>query len=306
VQRVVGAGEDPGVAVVTANLLLHFSLILALAFGEENEIGPLEGIGRFAENTAGEDVAVPERILTVHEEKVKAVAESEILVTVIQEEGISAVVADGVAGRFHAVGIDEHGDAGKVAGEHEGFVAGLGGVEQDGFSVRNNAGRGRGSAGEEAVGEAGEKGLGDGFIAAAQDGDAAAGVLKGAGELFHHRGLAGPADGEVADADDEGAHGVTPENGVVVELGPDPHDSGIDGGEAKEDRFEQGGPAPGGTVEDNVRGELLEGFKSSESHKGRMEGFRLGGRTRMGLEVERFQERGGFSPRGRIGVNGGG
>jgi hypothetical protein len=31
-----------------------------------------------------------------------------------------------------------------------------------------------------------------------------------------------------------------------------------------------------------------------------MEGFRLGGRTRMGLEVERFQERGGFSPRGRI------
>jgi hypothetical protein len=29
-----------------------------------------------------------------------------------------------------------------------------------------------------------------------------------------------------------------------------------------------------------------------------MEGFRLGGRTRMGLEVERFQERGGFSPSG--------
>ena len=135
VQRVVGAGEDPGVAVVAANLLLHFSLILALAFGEENEIGPLEGIGRFAENTAGEDVAVPERILPVHEEKVKAVAKAKVLVTIVEEEGVGAVVADGVAGRFHAVGIDEHGDAGKVAGEHEGFVAGLGGVEQDGFSV---------------------------------------------------------------------------------------------------------------------------------------------------------------------------
>ncbi len=86
----------------------------------------------------------------------------------------------------------------------------------------------------------------------------------------------------------------------MVELGPDPHDSGIDGGQAKKNGFEQGGPAAGGTVEDDVRGELLKGFKSSESHKGRMEGFRLGGRTRMGLEVERFQERGGFSPRGRI------
>ena len=293
-------------AVVTANLLLHFSLILALAFGEENEIGPLEGIGRFAENTAGEDVAVPERILPVHEEKVKAVAKAKVLVTIVEEEGVGAVVADGVAGGFDAVRIHQDGNAGEVAGEHEGFVAGLGGVEQDGFSVRDNAGRGRGATGEKAVGEAGEKGFGDGFVAAAEDGDAAAGLLEGAGELFDDRGFAGAADREIADADDEGADGVTTENGVVVELGPNPHDSGIDGGEAKKNRFEQGSPATGGTVEDNVRGELLEGFKSSESHKGRMEGFRLGGRTRMGLEVERFQERGGFSPRGRIGVNGGG
>jgi hypothetical protein len=254
------------VAVVTANLLLHFSLILALAFGEENEIGPLEGIGRFAENTAGEDVAVPERILTVHEEKVKAVAESEILVTVIQEEGISAVVADGVAGGFDSVRIHKDGNAGKVAGEHEGFIAGLGRVEQDRFSVRDNAGRGRGATGEEAVGEAGEKGFGDGFIAAAQDGDAAAGLLEGAGELFDDRGFAGAADREIADADDEGADGVTTENGVVVELGPDPHDSGIDGGETKEDGFEQGGPAAGGTVEDDVRGELLEGLQGFQCH----------------------------------------
>jgi hypothetical protein len=294
------------VAVVTANLLLHFSLILALAFGEENEIGPLEGIGRFAEHPARKDVAVPEGILAVDQEEIETVAEAKVLVTVVEKKGIRAVVADGVAGGFDSVRIHQDGNAGKVAGEHEGFVAGLGGVEQDGFSVRDDAGRRRGAAGEEAVGEASEKGFGDGFVAAAEDGDAAAGVLKGAGELFHHRGFAGAADREIADANDEGTDGVTTENGVVVELGPNPHDSGIDGGEAKKNGFEQGSPAAGGTVEDNVRGELLEGFKSSESHKGRMEGFRLGGRTRMGLEVERFQERGGFSPRGRIGVNGGG
>ena len=80
-------------------------------------------------------MAVPEWILPVHEEEVKAVAKAKVLVTIIEEEGVGAVVADGVPGRFYAVGIDEDGDAGKVAGEHEGFIAGLGRVEQDGFSV---------------------------------------------------------------------------------------------------------------------------------------------------------------------------
>ena len=233
-------------------------------------------------------MAVPEWILPVHEEEVKAVAKAKVLVTIIEEEGVGAVVADGVPGRFYAVGIDEDGDAGKVAGEHEGFIAGLGRVKQDGFSVRDNAGRGRGAAGEKAIGEAGEKGFGDGFIAAAENGDAAAGFLERTGELFHHRGLAGPADGEVADANDESAHGVTPEDGIVVELGPDPHDAGVDGSEAKEDGFEQGGAAPGCTVEDDVRGELLEGFKSSKSHRVRMESFGLGGRTGMWLEIGWF------------------
>ena len=135
VKGVVGAGKNLGVPVVTADLLLHFSLILALAFGEEDKIRAFQGIGGFAEDAAGEDVAVSERILPVHEEEVKAVAKAKVLVAVVEEKGIRAVVADGVAGRFYAVGIDEHGDAGKVAGEHEGFIAGLGRVEQDGFSV---------------------------------------------------------------------------------------------------------------------------------------------------------------------------
>ena len=50
--------------------------------------------------------------------------------------------------------------SGEVAGEHEGFVAGLGGIEQDGFSVRDDAGRGRDATGEEAIGESGEEGFG--------------------------------------------------------------------------------------------------------------------------------------------------
>lgn len=41
------------------------------------------------------------------------------------------VVADGVAGGFDAVGVDEDGDAWEIAGEHEGFVARLGGIKEN-------------------------------------------------------------------------------------------------------------------------------------------------------------------------------
>ncbi len=129
VERVVGAGKNLGVAVMAADLLLQFRLVLALAFGEENEIGPLEGIGRFAEHPAGKDVAVPEGILAVDQEEIETVAEAKVLVTVVEEKGIRAVVADGVAGGFDSVRIHKDGNAGKVAGEHEGFIAGLGRVE---------------------------------------------------------------------------------------------------------------------------------------------------------------------------------
>ena len=258
----MGAGEDLGVAVVTTDLFFEGGLVLALAFSEEDEVGAFEGIGRFTENAAREYVAVAERILAIDEEEVKAVAEAEVLVAVVEEEGVGAVMADGVAGGFHAVGIDEDGNAGEVAGKHEGFVAGLGRVEQDGFSVRDDAGWGRGAAGEEAIGESGQERLGDGFVAAAEDGDPATGFLEGAGEFFDHGCLARAADGEIADADNEGADGVTAEDGVVIKAGAGAHDAGVDGGEEKKEGLEERGAAAGGAVEDDVRGELLQWFQS--------------------------------------------
>ena len=272
VQRVMGAGEDPGVAVVAADLFLQLGLLFALAFGEQDEVGAFQGVGRFAENTPGEDVPVAEGILAVDEEEVEAVAKAEVLVAVIEEESIGTVVADGVAGGLYAVGINKDGNAGEIAGKHEGLVAGLGRVEQDGFPVRDDARRGRGAAGEEAVGEAGEQGFGHGFVAAAEDGDAASGLLEGAGEFFDDGGFAGAPDGEVADADDEGTDGVTAKDGIVIKLGPGPHDARVNRGQKKQERFEEGGPASGGTVEDDVRGELLERLEGFECH-----GLSLGG-----------------------------
>ena len=72
---------------------------------------------------------VAERVLSIDEKKVKAVAEAEVLEAVVEKEGIGLVVADGVASGFDAVGVDEDGDAWEIAGEHEGFVAGLSGIE---------------------------------------------------------------------------------------------------------------------------------------------------------------------------------
>ena len=74
---------------------------------------------------------VAERVLSVDEEEIEAVAEAEVLEAVIEEEGVGLVVADGVASGFNSVGVDEDGDAWKVAGEHEGLVAGLSGIEKN-------------------------------------------------------------------------------------------------------------------------------------------------------------------------------
>ena len=202
VKGVMATGVDRGVAIVATNLFFEFGVIFARAFGEQDEIGPAEGIGGFAQDTAGKDVLIAERVLAVDEEEIEAVAEAEILEAVVEEESVGLVVADGVAGGFDAIGIDEDGDAGEIAGEHEGFVAGLGGIEQDRFSVGDHAGRGRGPAGEKFIGQAGEEGFGYGFVTATEDGDATSGFEEGAGEFFHHGGFAGTADGEVADADD--------------------------------------------------------------------------------------------------------
>jgi len=182
-------------------------------------------------------------------------------------------VADGVAGGFNAVGIDENGDAREVAGEHEGLIAGLGGVEQDGFTIGNNAGRGGGAAGEEAIGESGKERFGNGFVATAEDGDATAGFLEGAGEFFDDGGFAGAAHGEVADADDEGTDGVTTKDGIVIKAGAEAHDAGVDGGEEKEKGLKEGGAASGRAVEDDVGCELFERLQGFQRHSLSLEVF---------------------------------
>ena len=171
---------------------------------------------------------VAERVLSIDEKKVKAVAEAEVLEAVVEKEGIGLVVANGVASGFDAVGVHKNGDAWEVAGEHEGLVAGLSGIKENRFSVGDNAGGGGGTAGEKFVREASEKGFGYGFVTATEDGDAAAGFEQGAGEFFDDGCFPCTSDGEVADADDHNSNGVAAKDGVLVEAGANAHDACVD------------------------------------------------------------------------------
>jgi len=226
----MAAGVDGGVSVVATDLFFDLGVFVAGAFGKEDEIGPAEGIGGFAKDAAGEDVLVAERVLAVDEEEVKAVAEAEVLKAVVEKEGIGLVVADGVASGFDAVGVDEYGDAWKVACEHEGLVAGLSGIKENRFSVGDNAGWGGNTAGKELVGQACEEGFGDTFVSAAEDGDASARFLEGSGEFFDDGCFPCASDGEVADADNHHTDRVAAENGVLVKAGANAHDACVDGG----------------------------------------------------------------------------
>jgi len=81
----MAARVDGSVMVVAADLFFHFGVFVAGAFGEEDKIGPAEGIGGFAKDAAGEDVLVAEGVLTVDEQEIKAIAEAEVLEAVVEK-----------------------------------------------------------------------------------------------------------------------------------------------------------------------------------------------------------------------------
>ncbi len=138
---------------------------------------------------------IAERILPINKEEVEAIAEAEVLEAIVEKEGVGPIVADGVAGAFDSVGIDEHGDTGKITSEHEGLVSCLGGVEEDRFSVGNNPRRGGDAAWEKLIGQAGEERFGSAFVATTEDGDAATCFVEGAGKFLNDGSFSGATYG---------------------------------------------------------------------------------------------------------------
>jgi len=258
----MAAGVNGCMTIMATDGFFNLLVILAVAFGQKNKVGPTQGIGRLAQDPPWKNMLVAERILTIDEEQIESVAKPEVLEAVVQEKGVGLVLPDGMAGRFDPVGIHQDGHAGKVACEHEGFVPGLGGIEKDRFSVRDHSGRGGGASRKKSIRQTGKERLGDTFVAPAEDGDPAARFLEGAGEFFDDGCFACASDGEVTDADNHHADRVAAENGVLVKAGANAHNARIDGREEEKERLEKGGSTTRGAIEDDIGRKLFQGFES--------------------------------------------
>jgi hypothetical protein len=203
--------------------------------------------------------------LAVDETDFESVPESEILHAVIEDEGIDAHVADGVHGAFDAVFVDENDDVGEAACEHERFVAGEAGIEEQLFSVMNDAGFFAFETEPFAL-ESSEEGRLSAFVAAAQDGDGTSVVLECAGEFFDYGRFAGTADGEVADGNDEAPRGMFAEETFAVEPDPALDDAAEQPGQAEQESAEERGAFAVPAFQDDGDGELLEIFKPAAEH----------------------------------------
>ena len=98
--------------------------------------------GRLAQRPPRQQAPRAERLLAVHEDDIQPPpAELPVLKTVIEEQRVAAELLDRVTTALHTVLVHEHDDVLEVGREHIGFVAGHFGVEQERFTIGNDAGR---------------------------------------------------------------------------------------------------------------------------------------------------------------------
>ncbi|MCG3148560.1 MAG: hypothetical protein PCFJNLEI_02004 [Verrucomicrobiae bacterium] len=260
VEGVVGAFDDFGFVVELADGFAEFVRAELAGFGDEDVAGTFEVVDRFAEGAAGEEEMIAERVVAVNETDVEPAFEAEVLEPVVEEEGVAAEPGDGVAAGLYSVFVHEDDDVLEVGGEHVGFVAGLFAVEEEGLAVGDNFGWNfvflKSDFGDDALPER----AGDAFVAAGEDGNAAAGLLEGTGEDFYDRGFAGAADGEVTDADDLAAEGVVPEDAVAPEEMPELDDEFEEFGKGQKDAADKAGTEIVSASKDDVEDVLLDVF----------------------------------------------
>ncbi len=187
-------------------------------------------------------------------------ASFQVLEAVVEQKGVAAEILDGVTAALDAVFVHQHHDVPEIGSEHVGFVAGRLGIEQEGFSVRDQAGRSAVLAQEQFVQKHLAEGLGFGTPAAGENGDGAALLLQFAGKFFDDGSFAGAAEGEVADGDDLDA-----ESGIADQAGADGKAVNdevelIQFGKAEQSGADQVGAQAAALVEDGLQERGLDGF----------------------------------------------
>ena len=96
-------------------------------------------------------------------------------------------------------------------------------------------------------------------------------IVQRAGKLLDDGSITGATYGEVADADDHDADGVSAEDSILVEAGTQAHDACVNRSEEEKERFKEGCAASSRTIEDDIGGKLFERFESLNCHGGKVE-----------------------------------
>jgi hypothetical protein len=229
--------------------LVKLGEVAPVALGDQDVSGASEVGGRLAQGAARKEVLVSEGGLAVDQDDVKTAVKFEVLEPVIEEQEITSEFLNGMTAASHAVLVNDHGHAAEILRKHEWLVSGGLGIEQD-----------RPPFGDDAHG--GSRCLRafstDALVAAAQDRDLAAPLREVAGQFFHHGGLAGSADGEVADTDDGAAELMAAKDMRVEETEAQGDDPQIEKGEGEKNDPENAGTLAGATLQDDVDRELFE------------------------------------------------
>ena len=139
--RAVRGRDDRGRGIVATNLFDEIGVIAAVGLGENDVVRAAQVFLGLAQSSCGEHRARAERGIGIDQANVEGARHAQVLHAVIEDQGIGAEFLDGKPSGFDAIFIDENGHAGEIVGEHEWFIAGEIGVEQDGSPGGDNFGQ---------------------------------------------------------------------------------------------------------------------------------------------------------------------
>ncbi len=261
VARPVRALDQFGVGFVAADLRGQFGIGTPVAAGQKDVGGAAEVGDGLAQQAAGQESAVAEGVALIHEQQVDLSRQFEVLETIIKDEGVHPEVLHRVASRRGPVFRHQDDHAGKVSGQHVGFVPGDVGAEQRAVSQADDLRRRLGLVGDHPP-EAFPAGLVFAFVTAAEDGDFPALGRQGPGKLLHHRGFPRPAHRQISHRHHQAAQVVALQDTLAEKEEPGPDD-------ALKDQRQSGQHHPitprrqvVPAVVEHVGGELLEGVET--------------------------------------------
>jgi hypothetical protein len=260
IQRMVSALDDFGCLIELPDGAAEPVGAVLAGFGDKDIAGAFEVGDRLAERATREQVVIAERVVAVDEADVQPAFQGEVLEAVVEQERVAAEALDGVPAGFDAILVDQHHNVFEIGGEHVGFIAGLFAVEQQRLSVGDYFGRDFVFL---------EHDLGDNplpertwcaLVAARKNCDAAARLLQGARKDFDNRRFTGPANREIANADNLTTECMIPENTVLPEQEPELDGRRVNAGQALKKRAGQPRAEVTAASKDDVEHVLLDNF----------------------------------------------